>query len=117
MIPEPAPSIPPVTALKTLARVGAFVQPYRRQVIYAAIALVVAAAAVLAVGQGLKSVVDRGFGTGDGHQLVNRTGEDVVYLEVGDRTAGDSGSYPDDDLQAVLVEGQWRFTHKDGAPY
>ncbi len=69
MIPEPAPSIPPVTALKTLARVGAFVQPYRRQVIYAAIALVVAAAAVLAVGQGLKSVVDRGFGTGDGREL------------------------------------------------
>lgn len=56
-------------------------------------------------------------GTGDGHQLVNRTGEDVVYLEVGDRTAGDSGSYPDDDLQAVLVEGQWQFTHKDGTPY
>ena len=56
-------------------------------------------------------------GTGDGHQLLNRTDEDVVYLEVGDRTAGDSGSYPDDDLQAVSVEGQWRFTHKDGAPY
>lgn len=25
-------------------------------------------------------------GTGDGHQLVNRSNEDVVYLEVGDRT-------------------------------
>jgi len=69
MIPEAAPAIPPVTALKTLARVGAFVRPYRRQVIYAAIALVVAAAAVLAVGQGLKGVVDRGFGTGDGSEL------------------------------------------------
>jgi len=69
MIPETAPPIPPVTALKTLARVGAFVRPYRRQVIYAAIALVVAAAAVLAVGQGLKGVVDRGFGTGDGSEL------------------------------------------------
>jgi ATP-binding cassette subfamily B protein len=69
MIPETAPPIPPVTALKTLARVGAYVRPYRRQVIYAAIALVVAAAAVLAVGQGLKGVVDRGFGTGDGSEL------------------------------------------------
>jgi len=69
MIPETAPPIPPVTALRTLARVGAFVRPYRRQVTYAAIALVVAAAAVLAVGQGLKSVVDRGFGTGDGSEL------------------------------------------------
>jgi uncharacterized cupin superfamily protein len=56
-------------------------------------------------------------GTGDGHQLVNRTGEEVVYLEVGDRTPGDTGSYPDDDLQAVSVDGQWRFTHKDGTPY
>jgi uncharacterized cupin superfamily protein len=56
-------------------------------------------------------------GTGDAHQLVNRTGEDVVYLEVGDRTPGDTGSYPDDDLQAVSVEGRWRFTHKDGTPY
>ncbi len=69
MIPEAAPPIPPVTALRTLARVGTFVRPYRRQVIYAAFALVVAAAAVLAVGQGLKGVVDRGFGTGDGGEL------------------------------------------------
>jgi uncharacterized cupin superfamily protein len=56
-------------------------------------------------------------GTGDGHQLVNRTDEDVVYLEVGDRTPGDEGFYPDDDLKAELVEGGWRFTHKDGTPY
>jgi len=56
-------------------------------------------------------------GTGNGHRLVNETSEDVVYLEVGDRTAGDEGSYPDDDLKAMLVEGKWRFVHKDGAPY
>jgi uncharacterized cupin superfamily protein len=56
-------------------------------------------------------------GTGDGHRLINRTSEDVVYLEVGDRTAGDVGTYPDDDIQAVLVEGKWQFTHKDGTPY
>ncbi len=72
MSPEAAPPIPPVTALKTLARVAVFIRPYRRQVIYAAVALVVAAAAVLAVGQGLKGVVDRGFGTGDAGEL-NRT--------------------------------------------
>jgi len=60
---------PPVTALRTLARVGVFLRPYRKQVIIAAIALVVAAAAVLAIGQGLKGVVDRGFGTGDAGQL------------------------------------------------
>ena len=56
-------------------------------------------------------------GTGDGHQLVNRTDADVVYLEVGDRTPGDEGFYPDDDLKAQLVDGAWRFTHKDGTSY
>jgi uncharacterized cupin superfamily protein len=56
-------------------------------------------------------------GTGNGHCLVNETAEDVLYLEVGDRTAGDAASYPDDDLQAQLVSGQWQFTHKDGSQY
>ena len=56
-------------------------------------------------------------GTGNGHRLINETAEEVVYLEVGDRTPGDEGSYPDDDLKALLVEGKWKFVHKDGAPY
>lgn len=56
-------------------------------------------------------------GTGNGHCLRNETSEEVLYLEVGDRTPGDQGSYPDDDLQARLVDGLWRFTHKDGRPY
>ena len=56
-------------------------------------------------------------GTGNGHRLVNQTSEDVVYLEVGDRTTGDEGSYPDDDLKALLVEGKWKFFHKDGTSY
>lgn len=57
-------------------------------------------------------------GTGQGHHLVNRSDTDVVYLEVGDRTAGDAASYPVDDIQAVLgPDGKWRFAHKDGTPY
>ena len=56
-------------------------------------------------------------GTGSGHRLVNETSDDVVYLEIGDRTPGDQGSYPDDDLKALLVEGKWKFVHKDGTPY
>jgi uncharacterized cupin superfamily protein len=57
-------------------------------------------------------------GTGNGHQLVNRANEDVLYLEVGDRTAGDSVTYPDDDIQAVLGnDGKWQYTHKNGTPY
>jgi uncharacterized cupin superfamily protein len=56
-------------------------------------------------------------GIGNGHCLINETLEDVVYLEIGDRSPGDEGNYPDDDLKALLVEGKWRFTHKDGTPY
>lgn len=56
-------------------------------------------------------------GTGNGHHLVNETTEEVLYLEVGDRTPGDEGSYPDDDLKALLVDGKWKFVHRDGTPY
>lgn len=56
-------------------------------------------------------------GTGNGHHLINETTEEVVYLEIGDRTPGDEGSYPDDDLKASMVDGKWRFTRKDGTPY
>jgi uncharacterized cupin superfamily protein len=56
-------------------------------------------------------------GDGNGHQLINRTSEEVVYLEVGDRSIGDMGMYPDDDLQALFVDSKWEFTHKDGSPY
>ena len=52
------------------------------------------------------------------HQLVNRSGAEVVYLEIGDRTPGDEGNYPSDDIAAVLgPDGNWIFTHKDGTPY
>ena len=56
-------------------------------------------------------------GTGNGHCLINETAEDVFYLEIGDRSPGDEGSYPDDDLKAMLVGGKRRFAHKDGTPY
>jgi len=56
-------------------------------------------------------------GTGNGHRLVNETDAEVRYLEIGDRTPGDEGSYPDDDLKAALHEGRWIFTRKDGTPY
>lgn len=56
-------------------------------------------------------------GSGDGHHVLNRTSEPVVYLEVGDRSPGDTVVYPDDDLVATLVEGAWRFTRRDGSAY
>jgi uncharacterized cupin superfamily protein len=56
-------------------------------------------------------------GTGNAHHLINETSQDVLYLEVGDRSAGDQCHYPDDDLQAVLEDGKRQFTHKDGSAY
>lgn len=55
---------------------------------------------------------------GPAHHLENRTNRDAVILEIGDRSPGDEGSYPHDDLRAVLdADGHWRFLHKDGTPY
>jgi uncharacterized cupin superfamily protein len=56
-------------------------------------------------------------GTGNAHRLINETGEEVVYLEIGDRSPGEEVVYPDDDIAAVLVDGKWKMTHKDGSAY
>jgi uncharacterized cupin superfamily protein len=56
-------------------------------------------------------------GKADGHCLVNRSGQDAVYLEVGDRRAGDEVTYPDADLAAAWRDGGRRFVHKDGRSY
>jgi len=66
----------------------------------------------------LKAGMCAGFkaGTGDAHHLVNRSRKDVVFLEVGDRTAGDSVVYPDDDVAAVYADGRFKYTRKDGTP-
>lgn len=57
-------------------------------------------------------------GTGIGHQLVNRSGEPVLYLEIGDRTPGDQAAYPHDDLVFTqYADGSSLIAHKDGTPY
>ncbi|MAF95546.1 MAG: cupin [Rhodospirillaceae bacterium] len=56
-------------------------------------------------------------GYGDGHHLINRSGRDAVYLEVGARTEGDEVDYPDIDLLVRFAEGERRYVHKDGTPY
>ncbi len=48
-----------------------FLFPYRRQVIYASIALVITAGATLSLGQGIRLVIDRGFASGDADILVH----------------------------------------------
>ena len=67
------------------------------------------------LGPGMCSGFAKG---GVAHHLVNRSGKDVTYLEIGDRVAGDQGEYPADDLKAVQDSaGVWRFTRKDGTPW
>ena len=46
---------------------------------------------------------------GTAHHLENRETEDAVILEVGDRGAGETVSFPDDDIRGVMrPEGGWR---------
>ena len=57
-------------------------------------------------------------GSGDGHHLINRSGQDAVYLEVGGRDeADDDVDYSDIDLIRRNKDGRRVFLHKDGAQY
>ena len=53
----------------------------------------------------------------NGHHLVNRTGYDAVYLEIGTRSQRERAEYPDVDLRVIRDEKGGRYTHKNGAPY
>lgn len=57
-------------------------------------------------------------GSGNAHHLRNRSDTTVVYLEIGDRTADDVVTYPDDDVQIVQVpDGRLQVVRKDGSPF
>jgi ATP-binding cassette, subfamily B, bacterial len=58
---SPAAAVPRVPIARTVARLGRFLAPYRSRFVVAGIALLIAAACTLAVGQGLRLVIDRGF--------------------------------------------------------
>jgi ATP-binding cassette, subfamily B, bacterial len=60
---------PPKGDLAQLARLARFLLPYRWRIAAALLALVVAASCVLALGQGLRYVIDAGFGTRDPRML------------------------------------------------
>ncbi len=48
----------------------------------------------------------------------SQTGKPKQYLEIGDRSIGNTVVYPDDDLIAVTdTAGNRGFTDKDGLPY
>lgn len=59
-----------------------------------------------------------GFAAGGvAHRLVNRGPEEVVILEIGDRTPGDEVTYPNDDLRVFVdADGKVVYTRKDGSP-
>ena len=59
------PDRPASRDIRQLARILAFLAPYRRQIAIALVALVVAAGCVLVLGQGLRRVIDRGFSGAD----------------------------------------------------
>ena len=61
---------PPRGDVSQLLRLGRFIKPYSGRIAVALTALVVAASCVLALGQGLRHVIDAGFGSGD-PQLLN----------------------------------------------
>jgi len=70
---------PPKGDIAQLARLWRFLAPYRWKIAAALAALVVAASCVLALGQGLRHVIDAGFGSGD-PQLLNAGLAAVIAL-------------------------------------
>lgn len=58
-------------------------------------------------------------GAQQGHQLVNRSSEPAVYLEVSNLDAQDSAQYsePEVDMLWSPPHAPGRITHRDGTPY
>jgi uncharacterized cupin superfamily protein len=53
----------------------------------------------------------------NGHQLVNKSGRDAVYLEIGTRSEHERADYPDLDLVMIRDDKGGHFSQKDGKPY
>jgi ATP-binding cassette subfamily B protein len=72
---------PPKGDIAQFVRLGRFLAPYRLRIAVALVALLVAASCVLALGQGLRHVIDAGFGSGD-PQLLNLALGAVIGVSV-----------------------------------
>ena len=66
---SPSSSPPKSPVFRNLRRLGGYLAPYRARFTIAGVALLVAAGCTLAVGQGLKLVIDRGFAAGNAAEL------------------------------------------------
>jgi uncharacterized cupin superfamily protein len=57
-------------------------------------------------------------GSGNGHQLQNKSAKPCTYLEVGTRADADEVTYSDIDMKALKSKGgDWRFVKKDGTDF
>ena len=57
-------------------------------------------------------------GTGNGHQLLNRSGRPARYLEISNKDPEDFAAYTDVDLAyRKAPDGSVVYTRKDGTPY
>jgi uncharacterized cupin superfamily protein len=53
----------------------------------------------------------------NGHQLVNKSAREAVYLEIGTRSQHERAEYPDVDLVMIRDATGGHYMHKDGKPY
>jgi uncharacterized cupin superfamily protein len=56
-------------------------------------------------------------GVANGHCLINRSAQDVVFIEVGTRSNHERVDYPDIDMKVVRDDDGMRYTHKNGEPF
>jgi uncharacterized cupin superfamily protein len=68
----------------------------------------------------LRAGMCAGFAAGrdDGHQLINRSAQPAVYLEVSNRDSADNAHYSDPDVDLVwnAPHARGTFTRRDGTP-
>jgi uncharacterized cupin superfamily protein len=53
----------------------------------------------------------------NGHHLVNKSGREAIFLEIGTRSKHERAEYPDLDLVMIRDDKGGHFSHKDGTPY
>ncbi len=53
----------------------------------------------------------------NGHHLVNKSGREAIFLEIGTRSKHERAEYPDLDLVMIRDDKGGLFNHKDGTPY
>jgi len=78
---------------------------------------------VVLIEDGSETVLKPGDAAGfkadvpNGHHLINKSGRDAMYLEIGTRSQHERAEYPDVDLLLIRDHNGARFLHKDGKPY